>query len=179
MIPLDDIVGLIAGDLSPERADQVEEHLFGCSTCSAAAAWLASLGDAVRTLAHDGRIELIDTHAFREQLERDGIPFGFYRLTPNQEVACSVGAAEVYNLLELEADLRGVSRVDGEMFGPGGVVLQTLNDIPFTPERNLVVIAARADRLRRMPDTRFSVRLTAVDGEVRRVIADYFLDHHA
>jgi len=54
-----------------------------------------------------------------------------------------------------------------------------LEDVPFSAASGLVVLIARGDRLRSMPDLRFTVRLVAIDGELRRVIAEYHLDHRA
>ena len=174
MIEPERIVALVLGELPEAEADAVDEHLLGCDECSAYAAWLVALGDGVRTLARAGRIELVATVSLSGHLAADGLPMRRYHLRPGETVPCAIDD-EVCNLVRLDADLAGAGRVDSELRGPGGVLMQRLDDIPYDPAAGCVFIVSRGDQIRALPSILLTIRLLSGD----RVLGEYRLDHHA
>jgi hypothetical protein len=174
MIEPEKIIALIAGELPEPEADVVEEHLLGCGSCSEYAEWLGALGDGVRTLARAGRLDLVVTVSLNARIATDGLPVCRYHLRPGETVPCSIGS-EVYNLVELDADLSGGGRLDGEIRGPGGVLLTRLDDIPYDPASPSISFATRGDQIRALPSILLTIRLLSGD----RVLGEYRLDHHA
>jgi hypothetical protein len=174
VIEAERIIALVLGELPEADADAVEEHLLGCAGCSAYADWLGALGDGVRALSRAGRIELVATVSLVGRLDADGLPMRRYHLRPGEIVPCSI-ADETYNLVQLDADLTGAGQVDSELRGPGGVLLQRLEDIPYDPSAGSVFVVARGDQIRALPSLLMTIRLFSGD----RVLGEYRLDHHA
>jgi hypothetical protein len=168
------ILALVLGELPEAEADEVDEHLLGCAGCTAVADWLLALGDGVRALARAGRMELIATVSLVGRLDADRLPMRRYHLRPGEIVPCAIDD-ETYNLVQLDADLTGAGQVDGEMRGPGGVLLQRFEDIPYDPAAGTLFVVARGDQIRRLPSLLMTIRLTSGD----RVLGEYRLDHHA
>lgn len=174
MIEPERIIALVLGELPEPEADAVDEHLLGCAACSAYADWLAALGDGVRRLARDGRMELVATVSVAGRLDADGLSMRRYHLRPGEVVPCSI-SDETYNLVQLDVDLTGAGRVDSELRGPGGVLMSRHEDIPYDPSSGSVFVVARGDQIRRSPSLRMTIRLVSGD----RVLGEYGLDHHA
>lgn len=172
------ILALVAGELDETEADAVEEHLLGCGECAAYADWLGALGDAVRRLVRDGRLDLIVTATTLARLGADGVALRRYHARPGETIPCSI-ADERYTVLALDADLAGATRLRAELRGPGGALLHRLDDVPFDPAAGGVLLASRGDRIRALPSVRLTVRLIASDDGAERVVAEYGLDHRA
>jgi hypothetical protein len=168
------IIALVVGELTPLEAEEIEEHLFGCADCSAYAAWLGALGDGVRRLARDGRMELVATVSLVGKLDADGLPMRRYHLRPGEIVPCSI-SDETYNLVQLDVDLTGAGPIDSELRGPGGILMSRLDDIPYDPASGTVFVVARGDQIRALPSLLMTIRLFSGD----RLLGEYRLDHHA
>jgi hypothetical protein len=90
-------------------------------------------------------------------------------------VPCSVGADDLYTLVELEADLAGVGRVDVVKHRTGTRV----EDVPYDRERGVVAWIEPCEAIRRVPSGRSQLTLLAVDEGGERVLGTYTLDHTA
>jgi hypothetical protein len=168
------LIALALGELPEAEADELEVHLLGCAECSAYADWLGALGDGVRRLARDGRMELVATVSVAGRLDADGLPMRRYHLRPGEVVPCAIDD-ETYNLVQLDVDLTGAGRIDSELRGPGGVLMSRLEDIPYDPASGTVFVVARGDQIRMLPSLLMTIRLFSGD----RVLGEYHLDHHA
>ncbi|HEY8078524.1 MAG TPA: hypothetical protein VIF62_30550, partial [Labilithrix sp.] len=109
---------------------------------------------------------------------REGLVTRTYRLNPNETVSCSVGATDVYTAVHLlGAPLEGVTRVDLVFALDAGEF--RYEDMPFDAANRRVIIAQRADFIRRMPGGVRLIRLLSVEAGGDRELARYHLDHTA
>src|SRR6185369_9105332 len=86
-IPDGTLLDYWARDLTDgDRADRVEEHLFGCADCSARLHRLAALRTGLVELVHQGRVSGIVSRALVNRMQRDGIHVRMYSLVPGETV---------------------------------------------------------------------------------------------
>ncbi len=178
MIELERLLALALGELSGDELDQVELHVLSCSSCARTLERLVQLGSATRELLLAGKLRCFVSPALIAQLDALGLISRRYRLAPNQVVPCSVGRDDVYALTELEADLKGVTRLDLLMRREDGEELR-VSDVPFDAGSGMAAYIVRSDGLRQLPSTRVQLELLAVDGERDRLIGKYTMDHDA
>ena len=175
MIELERLVRLALDELDDVEAAEVEEHVLACSSCAATLERLLGIGGAVREIVRAGQLAFPVSGALLTELERAGLVSRYYRLAADCIVPCSVGARDIYAVTTLEADLRGVERVDLVRTILGDSV--RMNDLPFDAEHGLVRFVSRSDLLRKLPTARVELALSAVDGSGERRLSEYFLDH--
>jgi hypothetical protein len=154
-IPFGDLVDYWLDERPPGHPSAVEEHLFGCAACSERLESVAALGEAVRRLGREGRLQGGLTPLLLDQLERDGCVIRRYRAASGEAIHCTAGADDDLVVLELSADLADVARVD------------------------LLQLASDGDRIRALPTGVLFVRLVAVEPEGERRIGEYTLHHTA
>lgn len=173
-IPFETLVALWCGDLAPESADPVEEHLFSCDECAAASDRLGKLVAGLRQF-----IPPVISHAHRDRLAAAGLRL---RHTP---VASGIDAeahfAPDVDLLihVLEADLTGAERVDVELLDPQGVSRLQFAHVPFDGQTGEVLIACQRHYEHEGAlgsDPVFQVNV--YQGGVRRQAGRYFVRHH-
>ena len=169
MIDLDRLISCALGG----DDDAVEEHVLGCSECAARFATFVRLGPALAAAIRAGNLGFVATRAVVDVLERERLITRRYHLTPGAIVPCSLGPADLFSLLEIEADLTGASRVD---LARGG---EHFADIPFDRTAGRVYVIAPSTVVRRLPTMKISFRLFAIDGSAERTLGEYTLDHTA
>lgn len=178
MIALESLLALALDELEGDELDRVELHVLSCSACALTLERLLRLGPAVHELVAAGQVHTFVSAPLLARLDELGLISRRYRLAPDQVVACSVGAGDVYSLTELEADLAGVERVDlivsSEVTGE-----RRDRDVPFHPASGVVSILDRSDVLRELPSTRIVLKLVAVDRDAERRLGEYVLAHEA
>ena len=175
MIALERLVMLSLDELGVAEAADVEEHVLACGICASRLERLLRIGAAVRELVRAGQFAFPVSAALLEELQRAGLVSRSYVLAPDQLVPCAVGAEDIYAATTLEADLRGVERIDLVRTAAGGSL--RMNDLPFDAERGLVRFVSRSDVLRTLPSGRFKLELFAVDASGARKVSEYFLEH--
>jgi hypothetical protein len=166
------LVDYLAGD---GDADALEEHLFECDACAAAADELAATADGVALALAHGKARVRATAALLARLEHDGTQLRHYHVAPGGRVDCRVAADDRFVVAHYGADFSGVERVDVLVTDAGGAVLARMVDVPVGPEARALPVLIRGDVLRRMPSGDHHVLLSAGD----RVVAEYVFAHEA
>ena len=164
------------GDLEAPAAAAVEEHVFACSSCARRLDAVASLGEGLASLARQGRISGVISHALLNRLQRDGVTVRFYALSPGETVPCAVFPGDDVVVVAMRADLSGVRTVNLLAAGPGDVTFANLSDVPVSSQYD-VLWATPGAAIRQMPSQR--VRLTLRSAEREGVLGEYVLDHSA
>jgi len=175
VIALDRLIALALGELDPAEESEVDEHLLACGECTATVERLLDIGHAVHELAGQGSLMLVGAGPLVDRLERAGLVSRTYRIAPGQSVPCTVGAADIYSVAHLEADLSGVRRVDFLRGSPFGTT--RVEDIPFEAARGTVSLLTPSALIRTFPSMHFTLTLIAVDADGERVLGEYGLDH--
>jgi hypothetical protein len=165
-----------AGELGSTEGRRVEEHLLSCGECSARAESVRGLAEGVRQLVREGALPIAVLPAIVERLQREGRRIREYRVAPGGGVRCTVGPEDDVVLTRLEAELRGVSRLDlVTRVGEGAE--ERLADLPFDAAAGEVMFAPPADVLRAQPAHVARMRLLAVEPQGERLLGEYRFDH--
>ncbi len=177
MIDFEQLVRRALDELDEAEATKIDEHVLRCGTCASTLESLVHVRSGVRDLVSAGKIAFPAGTALIDQLTAAGLISRTYRLAPGEVLPCAVGAADVYALTTLLANLEGVMRVDVVQSTLAGST--RMMDVPFDADRGLVRFVSRSDVLRSLPSTRLRLEVFAVDGSDERKIAEYFLEHTA
>ncbi len=78
------------GELPEADESPIEEHLFGCASCSQRLGELAALGCGIRAAVHSGAVRAVITLPFVEQMKRHGMRIREYRLAPGEGPGAAV-----------------------------------------------------------------------------------------
>jgi hypothetical protein len=163
-------------ETAPAEQERVEEHLMECEGCSARLRGLLALGDGVRRAARDGVVEVVVTPAFVETAAREGLRTREYRVPPGGRVACTVTPEDDLLLSRLEADFKGVSRLDVVSSWEGGPE-RRLEDVPFNPDAGELIVAQAMPALRALGHGVWSVRLVTREESGERLLGEYTFAH--
>jgi hypothetical protein len=178
MIPHDRLVGLVFGELDDAEQRRVEDHVLGCSGCSAALERLLALRSAVSEAVRAGAVTMIITPGLLERMRREALVTRTYVIPPGGSVACSVGAGDIYTVVDLRgADLSRVSRLDVAIEATSRAY--RIEDVPFDRARGVVLVAQRAATIRTLPSGAHTIRLLAVDEGRDREVGRYTMNHTA
>ena len=177
MIAFERLAMLALGELPPQEAEQVEDHVIGCDGCAAVLERLLDLGDRIEEVTRVGAAFMLAGHALVGRLERDGLITRSYEIGPGGQVACSVGAPDLYTRMRLALDTAGVRRIDLLYESPSAAY--RVADVPFDAASGEVVFAQPGDYLRTLPTERKTVRLVSVEDGADRLLGEYVLNHTA
>ena len=174
MIALELLIGSALGELDAAEEARVEEHVVSCGDCAARFASFVRLGPAIAAITRSGGATFVATRSVVERLEAEGLISRRYTLAPGTAVPCTAAPGDIYSLVQFEADLRGVSRVD--LRGP----LRSVNDAPFDPAAGCIYTVTSSASLLTLPTQQLSFEVVAVedDGSERK-LGDYTLNHTA
>lgn len=176
LLPFPALVSYWFGELPAADADRVEEHLFACDRCGDRARAFVALGDGVRRLAHRGAVHVVVTPSFLEAASRAGLTTREYAVPPGGRVACTVTPRDDLLVGRMQADFRGVSRLDLVLQAAGQQALR-LEDVPFSPDARELILLESMPAARAMGRVEIHVRLLAREGSHERVLGDYTFDH--
>lgn len=172
-IAFEDLVALWSGDLSDERRDALEEHLFSCDACTVASDRLGRVVGGLRQ-----QVPPVVSHALRDRLAAAGMRLVHTRVEPGVQ-ATAVFAPDVDLLVHvLHGDLSRAERVDMEVVTLDGVTRLTYEHVPFDADAGEVLIACQRHYQFVFPqqgDPTF--RIHAVEGGARRLVGDYVVHH--
>jgi hypothetical protein len=175
-----DLAALVAywqGELDPEREAAVEVHIMGCGACAGRLSEVARLGGAVRESYARGHVSAVLSPALVAELADAGVRLREYRVPANGSVHCTVAPDDDLAVARLEASLTGVQRLDVVRIGPGGAVLERMEDVPFDAGRGEVTYAPAIQKLRALGDATVRVQLVDAGAATERVIAGYEFIH--
>jgi hypothetical protein len=169
-IPFETLVDLWAGALAD--AERVEDHLFACDACAAAAAQLDRLLGSML-----GLVPPVLTRTLRDRLEARGLKI--LELTFEAGARGEAVFARDLDLLvfSLRSELAHAERVDLDVGDETGQVQYAFTHVPFDAARGEVLIACQ-QHFRDYPggnDVEF--RLYAVEAGVRRQVGSYAIKH--
>lgn len=177
MIATEKLIALAVGDLDDAEAEAVEEHVLSCSACAQLLERVLSLGDGIRTLVRSSALHVSLTPSLVAELEKAGLITRVYRIPAGGSVDCTVTREDRFVAAFLEADLRGVERVDLVMEVPSGVL--RYDDVTFDVERGVVAWVSSGDFVRSLPTMKHSARVYAVEDGRERELGRYTFNHTA
>jgi len=159
------------GDLPPEREGAFEEHLFGCTECTAKLQELAALGAAVRNAWRAGAVRAVISHALFDAMKKEGLRLREYPMVPGRSVNCTIAASDDFVVSRLSAPLADVRRVD--LVTDAG----RFEDVPFDAAAGEVLMCPAPAALKRRGKFTHRVRLLAVDQAGERELGEYTFEH--
>ena len=165
------------GKLGKEEEEVVEEHLFGCDGCGERLKEAIALAEGVRNVAREGTLQTVVSEAFVKRAVEEGLRVRQYVVPANGSVQCTVAAEDDLLIGRLEADLRGVQRVDLSWIDSQGMELRRQEDIPFDREAGNVLWQYSITMAKAAPSETLVARLVSVEGESERVIGEYTFHH--
>jgi hypothetical protein len=177
VIPFERLAMLALGEQAEAEAAEVEDHVLGCSGCAAILESLLDLGDHLAAITREGGTPVLAGRALVERLERDRMVTRTYRMAAGGQVACTVGAEDIYTAVYLALDTRGLGRVD--IFYDAPSSKYRIADVPFDPASGEIVFVQPAEYLRTLPTERKTLRVLAVEDGEERLLAEYVLNHTA
>ncbi len=164
------------GELPAGERGALERHLLGCPDCAVRAESLAALASGVSDLVRRGELPAVLLPGALERLRREGRRVREYRVAPGGSVQCTVGPDDDVVVARLDAELRGVTRLDLVARMDDGPE-RRLADVPFDPAGVELAFAPSADELRARPAHVERLRLVAVGPGGERLLGEYTFDH--
>ena len=168
------LVALWAGDLGPEAAESVEQHLFSCDVCSATSDRLGRLVTGIRQI-----IPPVLSHAHRDRLAAAGLRLRHTPVESGVEVDAHFTRDVDLLVHVLQGDLGRAERVDVEVHDEQGNPLFQFPHVPFDSDSGEVLIACQRhyQSMESVPgDPVF--RVYAIEGGARRPVGSYLVRHH-
>jgi len=157
-IAWDTLVDYWAADLDPTATDDVEDHLFGCPACTAAAARVAAITEALRAA-----LPPVLSRARIEQLRTRGARIRENTFSPGQrrEVLFARDADLLIHRLA-GLDLAQADRVDFRITDEAtGDLIAAVEAVPFDPAEGAVYVACQRHYGTLPADTVMSVAVHA------------------
>ena len=155
---------------------RVEEHLFGCDTCTGELGRLVELADGIRAGVQRGLVGAVVSDMYTWWLRAGGLRLREYRVECNGSVQCTVAPDDDVTVARLEAELTGVETLDLVTIDAAGSE-EIQRDIPFEAAAGEVLVTPRMDRLRALPATTVRMRLVAHAGGASRILGEYAFIH--
>lgn len=166
-----------AGELDAAAEERVEEHLLGCSECSALLEWLASAVDGVKQLVRGGVPRQVLSPDFVEQLKASGLRAREYAPPAGGEVQCTIAPDDDLLIAHLRADLEAAKQLDIVICGEDGTEFMRMPDVPFAPSSGEVIFNEPAPSAKQMPTNVLRVKLVEPGDAGDRLVAEYTFDH--
>lgn len=170
------LVAYWLGEVPESREAMLEEHIFGCAHCAGRLEGLAALRSGVRAAVKNGRVGMVVSAPFVEEMKRAGLCLREYRLGPGGSVNCTIDRGDDAVVSRIQAPLAGVRRLD--VVHDDGKAEVRLADVPFDAEAGEVIMIPSAAWLKTMPAFTMRTRLIAVGDAGEKPIGDYTF-HHA
>jgi hypothetical protein len=175
--PVATLIGYWLGELEGTHEAELEEHLFGCGTCSARLRQVMQLGEGIQRVTRAGGVHAVVTAKFIRRLQTTGVRVREYRLQPGGSVNCTVAPEDELVIAHLHAPLADVQRLDLVLDDVTSGARWRAEDVAFDPTAAEVVMAPNVTELRQLSVTTQRVRLLAVEPGSERVIGEYTFNH--
>jgi hypothetical protein len=163
-------------DAPDADVEAVEEHLFGCESCSGRLRGLVALGEGIRRLARDGGVQMVVTPFFLDKAAREGLHAREYRVAPGGRVSCTVTPSDDLLVARLLGDFKGLSRLDLVAEEEGRPTVR-VEDVPFDPQGSELIVAQAMPHMRALPRSITRLRLVSPAPGGERVVGEYTFDH--
>jgi hypothetical protein len=175
--PVQTLIAYWLGELEGAREAELEDHVFGCESCSARLRHVMQLGDGVKRVTRTGSVHAVLTAEFIRRLQGSGVRVREYRLHPGGSVNCTIAPEDDLVVAHLHAPLAGVHRLDLVIDDVTSGVHWRAEDVAFDPAADEVVMSPNVAELRQLGVTTQRVQLLAVERENERVIGEYTFNH--
>ena len=172
-----DVVDYWASDLTMEEEDRIEAHVFTCAACARELAAAEALARGIAAVTRTGRLHSVVTDAILNRLAADGVRVRTYTLEGEGIVPCAVWADDDLVVSRIRADFADVDSVNIVTRLASGDEISRLSDVAVRPGQREILNALSAAHLRKLPQTRVLVTVTAQIGSGERTIAEYTLEH--
>ena len=172
-----DIVDYWAGDLAPAEENRIEEHVFTCAECARELAAAEALARDIKRVAREGRLISVVTDSILNRLAADGVRIRTFTLEGEDAVPCAVWADDDLIVARIRADLADVDSVTIVTRQASGEEIGRLAEVAVRPGQREILNAFSASHLRKLPQTRVHITVTAQAGAGEDTIARYTLEH--
>jgi anti-sigma factor RsiW len=173
---LPDLTDYAAGELTEAEASAFEEHLFGCSDCSARAAEFDLIVRAIPPAVRSAEVTGFVTDAVLNRLAREGVRLRTYTLSPGAVVPCAVWDEDEVMALRLRGNFGGSTEFTLSQRIAGAEVIRTTGQVA-AGWHGEIIYTLPAALVRELPVTRVEVILTANEGGEDRPVGSYTLVH--
>lgn len=177
---LDDLLDYLLGELAPERADALEDHVFACTACADRLAALETLGVSVAAAVRGGAVAGNVDSAFLDRAAVDGLTTTEYRLVPGGTVPCSAGPEDLW-VVRLAADFAGLDRLtlDAELHDLEHDAVTPLpgREVVVDRDRGEVILVFPGDQVRAYPRSRWTLHLRGEGAAGGVEIGPFVMDH--
>jgi hypothetical protein len=175
--PVTTLLAYWFGELEGAHETGLEEHIFGCETCSARLSQVVQLGEGIKRVTRAGGVHAVLTAEFIRRLQESGVRVREYRLQPGGSVNCTVAPEDDLVIAHLHAPLAGVRRLDMVLDDVGSGAHWHAEDVAFDPAAAEVVMVTNVTELRQLGVATLRARLLAVERETEHVISEYTFNH--
>ena len=172
-----DVVDYWAGDLARAEEDRIEDHVFTCADCARELAAAETLARSIKAVAREGRLMSVVTDSILNRLAADGVRIRTFTLEREDVVPCAVWADDDLVVARIRADLADVDSVTIVTRQASGEEIGRLADVAVRPGQREILNAFSAAHLRKLPQTRVHVTVTAQSGTGEGTLAEYTLEH--
>lgn len=167
-------------EVGSERADALEDHLFGCGACADRIASLERLRTAVTGAARRAEVAANVNAAFLERAARDGLTLREYRIPAGTTVPCAAGPEDLV-VVRLAADYGAVEdfALAAELHDLERESVTPLPARDVVVDRGLdeVILVFPGQLVRSYPRSRWTMRLRGAGAGVRFEIGPFVMDH--
>jgi hypothetical protein len=175
--PVTDLIAYWVGELDGARETGLEEHLFGCETCSVRLSQIVHLGEGIKRVTRAGGVHAVLTAEFIRRLQESGMRVREYRLQPGGSVNCTVAPEDDLVIAHLHAPLADVQRLDLVLDDETSGTRQRAQDVAFDPAADEVVMVTNVTALRELGVATLRAQLLAIEQGNERVIGEYTFNH--
>jgi hypothetical protein len=172
-----DVVDYWAGELARADEDRIEEHVFSCGECARELAAVEALAREIKSVAREGRLQSVVTDSILNHLAADGVRIRTFTLEGEDVIRCGVWADDDLVVARIRADLTDVDSVTIVTRQASGEEIGRLADVAIRPGQREILNAFSAAHLRKLPQTRVHITVTAQGGSGEGTIAEYTLEH--
>jgi hypothetical protein len=175
--PTQSLVAYWLGELDGPAESELEEHLFGCATCTERMNGVAYLSEGVRRVMRGGGLRAVLTAPFVKHLQALGLRVREYRMQAGGSVECTVTPQDDLVLAHLHAPLHDVQRLDLIVYDAAHDRSTRVEDVAFDPTADEIVMLPNTEHLRHLTFATLEVKLLAVEPDGERVIGEYRFNH--
>jgi hypothetical protein len=175
--PISTLLAYWLGELDAAAESELEEHLFGCTPCSARLRSLVQIGEGIRRATIDGNLHGVVPASFVKRLQEAGFSIREYRMQPGGSVLCTVTPEDDLVVAHLHASLKDVQQLDVLYHDVTTGTHHRMTDVAFDPMSEEVVLLPNVAQLRQLGTATARAELIAVENRSERVLGAYTFNH--
>jgi hypothetical protein len=165
-------------ETGPQETEAADEHLMQCDRCGGEFDAMLALGRGIRDALRAGEVAAAIPGSFAKRLATPAGRVRSYHLPAGGSVRCTIAPEDEMLLVQLDAPLRGIDRLDAVVTTSLEPDAQhRLPDLPFDPEGGSVFWVQQIARIRQMPAHTTSILLVTPEGSGERMLGRYTFMH--